>query len=64
MEICIGMMGMSPSDFWDCSVREVHAAIDGFMEFNSSQKDDPMTKDELDDLMVVHPDSWLPVLTN
>ena len=56
MEICIGRMGMSPSDFWDCSVREVHAAIDGFMEFNSSQKDDPMTKDELDDLMELHPD--------
>lgn len=52
----MGMIGMQPKEFWDCSVREIHAAIEGFTEFNTSSKSEPMTKDELDNLMELHPD--------
>ncbi len=57
MEVCIGMMGMAPSEFWDCSVSEVNAAIEGFTEFNSSGSDTtPMDRAELEELMELNPD--------
>lgn len=54
--ICVGMMGMSPSNFWQSSPKEVYMAIDGFIEFNGGQKETPMTKDDLHDLMELYPD--------
>ena len=56
MEICTGMIGWSPSVFWDSSVVEVYAAIDGFIEFNGGKDEKPMTTDELSDLMELYPD--------
>lgn len=56
MSICIGMIGISPSEFWNMSVPEVTAAIEGFMEFNGANTDQPMQKDELKDLMELYPD--------
>ena len=56
MQICLGMIGMSPNDFWSCSVIEIHLAIEGFMEFNTTEKDEPLAKDELAELMELHPD--------
>ena len=56
MEICMGMISMQPSEFWNSSVVEIHAAIDGFLEFNSNGQPAPMTRDELDDLMERYPD--------
>lgn len=56
MEICLGMVGMQPTEFWNCSVQEVHCAIDGFMEFNASEQDVPMQDDELKELMELNPD--------
>lgn len=51
------MMGMAPSEFWDCSVSEVNAAIEGFTEFNSSGSDTtPMDRAELEELMELNPD--------
>ena len=56
IEVCIGMIGMSPKDFWDSSVPEISYAVKGFSEFNGGKKDKPMSKDELDNLMEIHPD--------
>lgn len=56
MQICLGMIGMPPSDFWGCSVIEIHLAIEGFMEFNTTEKDEPLVKDELAELMELNPD--------
>ena len=56
MEICIGMMGMQPTEFWNSSPIEIHAAIHGFQEFNGVENNQPMTKDELQNLMELYPD--------
>lgn len=56
MSICIGMMGMQPSEFWNSSLIEIHTAIEGFIEFNGSEKEPPMQKDELKELMELYPD--------
>ena len=56
IEVCIGMIGMSPKDFWDSSVPEISYAVKGFTEFNGANKDKPMSKDELDNLMELYPD--------
>tara|TARA_R100001460_G_scaffold26423_1_gene53423 strand:- start:2490 stop:2660 length:171 start_codon:yes stop_codon:yes gene_type:complete len=56
MEICLGMMFMSPRDFWNLAPRELYAAVEGFTEFHTSQTEKPMSRDELDDLMELYPD--------
>tara|TARA_Y100001938_G_C8075736_1_gene425944 strand:+ start:890 stop:1063 length:174 start_codon:yes stop_codon:yes gene_type:complete len=57
MEICLGMIGMRPKDFWNSSPKEIYAAISGFTEFNSdSKKSQPLTKSELHELMELYPD--------
>ena len=57
MEICLGMRGMRPKDFWNSSPKEIYAAISGFTEFNSDgKKSQPMTKSELNKLMELYPD--------
>lgn len=56
MQICLGMIGMRPKDFWNLSPRELYSAVDGFLEFNTTQKDAPMTKNELGELMELYPD--------
>ena len=56
MEICLGMIGMAPSEFWNCSLREINAAIDGFLEFNTPNTPQPMGRDELQSLMERYPD--------
>ena len=50
-------MGFSPNTFWESSHIEVIMAIDGFTEFNGSdQKETPMTKDRMHELMELYPD--------
>ena len=57
MEICMGMIGMQPSEFWNASPIEIHSAIEGFSEFHaSSESDEPLANDELKNLMELHPD--------
>ena len=56
MQICIGMIGISPVDFWEMSVIEINMAIEGFKEFNTSEESRPMNRNELKDLMELHPD--------
>jgi len=47
---------MSPAVFWDLSLTELNLAIDGFREFNGANKDRPMNKEELNELMELYPD--------
>tara|TARA_R110000751_G_scaffold56369_1_gene120324 strand:+ start:129 stop:296 length:168 start_codon:yes stop_codon:yes gene_type:complete len=54
--ICVGMMNMRPIDFWNLSPREMYFAIKGFKKFHGSEKEQPMDKEELDDLMELYPD--------
>jgi len=50
-------MGMSPKEFWQCSPQEVYMALDGFSEFNSpSDKQSPMNKNRLQEMMELYPD--------
>ena len=55
-EICVGMIGIQPNQFWEMSPIEVNLAIAGFKEFHGGQKAEPLNKGELDKLMELHPD--------
>tara|TARA_R100000734_G_C3307142_1_gene97682 strand:+ start:1184 stop:1339 length:156 start_codon:yes stop_codon:yes gene_type:complete len=51
------MIGLTPQSFWESSPQEVYMAIDGFMEFNGSeQKEQPMTRQRMNELMELYPD--------
>tara|TARA_R110000787_G_scaffold37800_1_gene95772 strand:- start:2107 stop:2268 length:162 start_codon:yes stop_codon:yes gene_type:complete len=53
----VGMMGMSPNNFWQSSPQEIYLAIEGFSEFNTgSEKEEPMNKDRLKEMMELYPD--------
>lgn len=49
-------MGIQPDQFWDMSLKEFIFALDGFMEFNSPVKNNPLTRAELNELMELYPD--------
>jgi len=52
------MIGIPPSEFWDMGMPELMMAIDGFSEFHGGgeEKNGPLTKSELDDMMERYPD--------
>jgi hypothetical protein len=51
------MMGMSPNNFWQSSPQEIYLAIDGFVEFNGSKKEEaPMNSNRVKELMELYPD--------
>lgn len=54
--MALGKMRMTPQEFWDCSLYEFLSAVDGFVEFHSDGTPPPMTRDELTELMELHPD--------
>jgi hypothetical protein len=56
MELALGKMRMTPNEFWGCSFQEFIAACEGFSEFHSSGSTPPMQRDELQELMELHPD--------
>ncbi len=56
MQIGLGKMQMRPDDFWNMSLVEFYAALEGFAEFNSGGAPPPLRKDELEDLMERYPD--------
>jgi|TARA_A100001035_G_scaffold245120_1_gene213212 uncharacterized phage protein (TIGR02216 family) len=57
VKICIGMMNMRPTDFWNLSPREMYLAIKGFKQFHGAKEpDEPMTKDRLEEMMELYPD--------
>tara|TARA_R100001510_G_C7585756_1_gene157145 strand:+ start:385 stop:537 length:153 start_codon:yes stop_codon:yes gene_type:complete len=50
------MIGMQPSEFWNSSIIEINLIIDGFIEYNGGEKEQPMKSDELKKLMELYPD--------
>lgn len=58
MEIGLGVLQYPAESFWSMSLPELYAAIDGVAEFNSGgeQQSEPMTRDELNELMELYPD--------
>lgn len=52
----MGKMLIRPEDFWDMSLIEFYAALNGFAEFHSGGKESPMDRSELETLMELHPD--------
>jgi hypothetical protein len=50
------MIGLSPTDFWNMSLLEFYLALKGFKEFHGAEKDKPLNRTELDELMELHPD--------
>ena len=57
-QVCVGMIGISPREFWSLSLSEVYLAIEGFKEFNTADTTDrdPMNQDRLQELMELYPD--------
>jgi len=48
---------ISPSEFWSMSYKQFEAAMDCHNEFHAGQKNNnPVTSDELEDLMTRFPD--------
>ena len=56
MQIAMGKMQIRPKDFWDMSLQEFNAALNGFAEFHSGGKPPPLGRDELEKLMELNPD--------
>ena len=59
MAAALGKLGMSPDVFWRMSWPELFAAFKGFSDFHSppEKKDkNPLSRDELNDLMKEYPD--------
>ena len=56
MEIGLGIIRISPNDFWNMSIYEFYSAVEGFKEFNTDQSKKPMNKAKLDDLLERFPD--------
>ena len=54
--ICVGMIGIQPEQFWRMSPIEIDLAVAGFKEFNGVKENRPLTADELNELMELHPD--------
>lgn len=52
----VGMLGISPKDFWNMSIREITLAMKGFREYNTGKSSAPMGKDELEELKERYPD--------
>lgn len=52
----MGMMGMSPREFWSQSHTEWAARLEGFLEFHGKGNPPPMSRAELDALMKKYPD--------
>jgi len=52
----MGMIGMAPTEFWNCSVIELNCAMNGFIEFHAAEEKQPMDKEGLQNLMELYPD--------
>ena len=54
----LGVLKLRPDDFWNMSLQEYWLAIEGFNEYQGGekQKDVPMLRDELEEMMERYPD--------
>ena len=56
MQTGLGVLRMTPEEFWNMTMIEFCSACDGFASFNGADRNAPMTRDELQDLMERYPD--------
>lgn len=52
----MGMMGLSPAEFWSQSYTEWAARLEGFLEFHGRGNPAPMSRARLSELMKRYPD--------
>tara|TARA_Y100000816_G_scaffold263487_1_gene221897 strand:- start:2099 stop:2251 length:153 start_codon:yes stop_codon:yes gene_type:complete len=50
------MIGIPPESFWNMSPKEVYRTLAGFMEYSGNEKEEPMGRAELEELMELYPD--------
>ena len=55
-EVLVGMAHIQPSEFWNMSWQETTTAMEGFMEFHVPNQQQPLSRDELTELMELYPD--------
>lgn len=51
------MMHFAPRAVREMSLAEVSAALDGFQEFNGGKQNDVPTREELEEMMRLYPDT-------
>lgn len=56
MEIALGGLGWSPNTFWDSTLPELFAAMDGWRKIHGEPEDDFMGRDEFEGMMKRFPD--------
>ena len=56
MKIAFGHLRYDPDVFWKFSLREWQACFKGYSEKTNGQRDQPLKKSSLDDLMERFPD--------
>ena len=57
VKLALGTMQIRPDDFWNMSMPEFYMALQGFKNFHAAtEKEEPMSKDRLDELMELYPD--------
>ena len=56
LETGIGVLQMTPDQFWNMTMIEFSCAVEGFSSFHASQSNTPLTKYELQDMMERYPD--------
>ena len=53
----MGILQFPPDVFWAMTLPELYAAIDGLAEYNGGgDKQEPLSRDELSELMELYPD--------
>lgn len=56
MQIGLGVLHLSPDEFWSMTLTEFYCACDGMSEFQGGRNTEPLSRSELDELMELYPD--------
>lgn len=56
MELALGGLGWTPDTFWNATLPELFAAMDGWNKMHGDPEEDSMSQDELDEMMERFPD--------
>ncbi len=57
MEIGLGVLSMSPKEFWALTMSEFNAKLAGFKEFHGiKEQEDPIEVEDIEAMMAEYPD--------
>lgn len=56
MEFALGILGWTPDAFWDATLPELFAAMDGWNKIHGGNEEEYMNRDELEEMMKRFPD--------